>query len=74
MAYNRTRKERAISFRVTEEQWQEIAQAAAAKGECPTDWCRDLALAEAQKKASVMTAEGRLLLEELARVRYLVGN
>lgn len=38
---------RAITFRVTEEQYLEIERQAAEAKETPTDWCRDASLERA---------------------------
>ncbi len=74
MSYQRTKRTRGISFRVTEEQWQQIALAAGKDGVCPTDWCRDLALEKSSAEEYQMTRYQRLLYEEFGRLRYLVGH
>ncbi len=74
MSYHRTKRTRAYSFRVTEEEWQQIALAAGRNGACPTDWCRDLALEKSSVQAYQMTKYERLLYEEFGRLRYLVGH
>jgi hypothetical protein len=68
-----TKKTRMISFRVTDDEYGQIEQAAVATGGNPNDWCRDLCLAESGRGDGLSRNE-RLLYEELARVRYLVGH
>jgi hypothetical protein len=68
-----TKKTRMISFRVSEEEYMRIEQAADATGQNPNDWCRDLSLAESGRGDGLSRNE-RLIYEELARIRYLVGH
>lgn len=65
-------KTRTIAFRLTEEEYRQIEGAASATGEEANDWCRNLALAESGRGDGLSRNE-RLLYEELARLRYLVG-
>jgi hypothetical protein len=67
------KKTRMISFRVTDEEYEQVEQAAVAAGGNPNDWCRDLCLAESGRGDGLSRNE-RLIYEELARVRYLVGH
>src|SRR5438067_2261290 len=68
-----TRKTRTIAFRVTDEEYKRIEDAAAATGEDPNEWCRNLSLALSGRGDGLSRNE-RLLYEELARLRYLVGH
>jgi hypothetical protein len=64
---------RVVSFRVPESQWQKFAELAAARGaENVNEWCRNVAL-ERLSTGDTFTKNERLIYEELARVRYLVG-
>ena len=64
---------RTIAFRVSEEQYQQLENKAQVDGETANDWCRKLALAEANKEFG-MTRNERIFLEELSRIRYLLGH
>ncbi|MCI0389868.1 MAG: hypothetical protein MOB07_14055 [Acidobacteria bacterium] len=66
-------KERFISFRVSEEEYALIEEIAWKGGKKPNEWSRKLVLSEAAK-GNAMTGIERLLYEEIARVRYLLGN
>jgi uncharacterized protein (DUF1778 family) len=68
-----TRKTKTIAFRVTDEEYKQIEDAAAATGEDPNEWCRSLSLAQSSRGDGLSRNE-RLIYEELARVRYLVGH
>jgi hypothetical protein len=68
-----TRKTKTIAFRLTDEEYRQIEEAAAATGEDPNEWCRNLSLAESGRGDGLSRNE-RLLYEELARLRYLVGH
>lgn len=68
-----TRKTKTIAFRLTDEEYKQIEEAAAASGEDPNEWCRNLSLAQSNSGGGLSRNE-RLLYEELARLRYLVGH
>ena len=68
-----TRKYRAISFRVTEKEYERIEEAARKRGEQPNVWSRNFILAESEKEFAMTWVE-RLLYEEIARVRFLLGS
>lgn len=70
---NKKVKERAISFRVDEETYRSIENMVEGTGKKPTEWARELVESEAAKDVP-MTAGERLLFEEMARVRFIVGN
>jgi len=74
MSENReTKKTRNIAFRVTNEEYAEIERVAIAVGEDPNNWCRNITVAEA-RAGSGLTKTERLLYEEIARMRYMVGH
>jgi hypothetical protein len=68
-----TKKSRNITFRLTNEQYEQMEAAALAAGEDPNSWCRKVALIQLTEGFG-LTKNDRLLYEEIARVRYLVGN
>jgi hypothetical protein len=65
-------KERVITFRVTEEQYSRINDCGFNAGRSANEWCRELAVAESSKDFG-MTANERILLEEIAVLRKLLG-
>ncbi|HMH44460.1 MAG TPA: hypothetical protein VK557_13300 [Pyrinomonadaceae bacterium] len=68
-----TKKTKLIAFRVTDEEYADIERIAFALGEDPNNWCRNITVTEA-REGSGLTKTERLIYEEIARVRYLVGN
>ena len=68
-----TRKTKTIAFRLTDEEYKQIEEAAAATGADPNEWCRNLSLTQSSAGGGLSRNE-RLLYEELARLRYLVGH
>jgi hypothetical protein len=66
-------KERAISFRVSEEEYERIEMQARRSGETPNGWSRKLVVAECLKGRG-MTANERILLEEIGVIRHLFGR
>ena len=74
MAENKeSKKTRNIAFRVTDEEYAQIERTALAMGEDPNVWCRNMVVTEA-RDGSGLTKTERLLYEEIARARYLVGH
>ena len=74
MSENRkTGKSKLIAFRVTDDEYAQIERSALAHGDDPNNWCRNIIVAQASE-GSGLTKTQRLLYEEIARVRYLVGN
>lgn len=67
-----TKKSRNITFRLTNKQYEQVENAALAAGEDPNSWCRKVALIHLTEGFG-LTKNDRLLYEEIARVRYLVG-
>jgi len=68
-----TKKSRNITFRLSNEQYEQVENAALAAGEDPNSWCRKAALIQLTEGFG-LTKNDRLLYEEIARVRYLVGH
>jgi len=68
-----TKKSKLLAFRVTDEEYAQIERMALVVGEDMNNWCRNIIVAEA-REGSGLTKTQRLLYEEIARVRYLVGN
>ncbi len=68
-----TKKSKLLAFRVTDEEYAQIERIALVVGEDLNNWCRNIIVAEASE-GSGLTKTQRLLYEEIARVRYLVGN
>jgi hypothetical protein len=68
-----TKKTKLIAFRVTDEEYAHIERITLALGEDPNNWCRNIAVTEA-REGSGLTKTERLIYEEIARVRYLVGH
>lgn len=66
-------KERVISFRVSEKEYERIEEAARKRNEKPNVWSRNVVLSESGKGLS-MTWVDRQIYEELARVRFLLGS
>jgi hypothetical protein len=66
-------KERAISFRVSEEEWKRIEEIAGTKGEKPNEWSRKHVVSESGKDRA-MTWTERLIYEEIGRMSYLIGH
>ena len=68
------KKVKTIAFRLTDEEYALAERAAIAAGdETPNTWCRTLVLQQATSGYK-MTKNQRLIYEEIARVRYLVGH
>lgn len=72
MQEREVKKTRTIGFRVTEEVWQQLEKEISGTDETPHDWCREVVL-ERLRKEQGLTKNQRLIYEELARVRYLIG-
>ena len=68
-----TKKSRNITFRLPNEQYEQVENAALAAGEDPNSWCRKAALIQLTEGFG-LTKNDRLLYEEIARARYLVGH
>lgn len=70
---SRAKRTHTIIFRVTDDEHKKIEAAARATGEEPNDWSRRVTIAQASQP-SALSASERLVYEELARVRYLLGH
>lgn len=65
-------KEHVIGFRVAWDEYREIEKQAANRGEETGEWCRNLVLSESRKPFG-LTASERILLEEIAVLRKMLG-
>ena len=68
-----TKRTKNIAFRLTDEEYLQIERAAAGAGDDPNTWCRNLALSQS-KEGHSLTKNERLLYQEIALVRFLVGH
>jgi uncharacterized protein (DUF1778 family) len=69
----RSKKTHTIIFRVTDDELKRIEAAAGIAGQEANDWSRQVTLAHASQSSALLPSE-RLLYEELARTRYLLGH
>lgn len=67
----RPEKERTISYRITEEEWNEIEKRAATERESPHQWAR-AALFEKLRRNDELTRGDRFLFLHLVRAQYLI--
>src|ERR1041385_6626899 len=67
----RPEKERTISYRVTEEEWNEIEKRAATVQESPHRWARS-AMFEKLRRNDELTRVDRFLFLHLVRAQYLI--
>jgi hypothetical protein len=65
-------KEHVIGFRVGWDEYREIEKTAEKRGDEVTEWCRNLVLSESRKPFG-LTASERILLEEIAVLRTILG-
>ena len=63
-----------ISYRVSEEEEREIQNEAEAEGISTHDWCRNAVREKLQNKGRILNGSERLIYEEIARVRFLLGS
>ena len=68
-----TKRTRHINFRVTDEEYREIENAALAAGDEPNNWSRTLVLGAA-REGPLTGKTGRLIYTELAILRFLIGH
>jgi heme oxygenase len=73
MSEKKTAKTRNITFRVTNEEYEQIEKVAGEVAEDPNTWCRKIAVA-ASREGSGLAKNERLLYGEIARLRFLVGH
>jgi len=68
-----TKRTKNIAFRLTDEEYDQVERCALATGEDANTWCRKVALMQTSEGFG-LTRNDRLLYEEIARARYLVGH
>jgi len=73
MSEKKTAKTRNITFRVTNEEYEQIEKVAGEVAEDPNTWCRKIAVA-ASREGSGLAKNERIFYGEIARLRYLVGH
>lgn len=73
MSDKKTAKTRNITFRVTDEEFEQIEKVASVVSEDPNNWCRKIVVAASSEGSGLATNE-RLLYGEIARLRFLVGH
>jgi hypothetical protein len=73
MSERKTAKTRNITFRVTDEEFEQIEKVASTVSEDANNWCRKLAVA-ASREGSGLAKNERILYGEIARLRFLVGH
>ena len=67
------KRTRSVSFRLTDEEHTQVERAAAAAGDEPNNWCRQLAITAAHE-GPLFGKTGRLIYTELAILRFLIGH
>lgn len=68
-----TKKTRNITFRLTDEEYARVEKAALSSGDDPNNWCRKAAI-EQSSEGHTFTKNERLLYQEIALLRFLVGH
>ncbi len=68
-----TKRSRNIAFRVTDVDYERIEKAAVAAGDDVNNWCRKATLSELSE-AHTFTQNERLIYQEIALLRFLVGH
>lgn len=68
------KKTHTIAFRVDEEAYRAIEDAAAVEGLGANEWCRDLTVSRLGQPGCGLGASERLIYEEVACLRYLIGH
>ena len=68
-----TKKTRNITFRLTNEEYAQVEKAAETAGDDPNNWCRKAATDKASE-AFALSKNERLLYQEVALLRFLVGH
>ena len=68
-----TKRTKNIAFRLTDDEYDQVERYALAAGEDANTWCRRVALMQTTEGFG-LTKNDRLLYEEIARARYLVGH
>ena len=73
MAEKKTVRTRNVAFRVTSEEYEQVEKLATEAGLDPNTWCRKVLVAALQEGSGLARNE-RILYDEIARLRYLVGH
>jgi uncharacterized protein (DUF1778 family) len=68
-----TKRTKNIAFRVTDEDYARIEEAATAAGDDANNWCRKVALSELTE-GHAFTKNERLIYQEIALLRFLIGH
>src|SRR5216684_3582767 len=68
-----TKKTRNITFRLTDEEYAQVEKAGRAAGDDPNNWCRKAAIDKSSERFA-FTKNERLLYQEIALLRFLVGH
>jgi uncharacterized protein (DUF1778 family) len=68
-----TKKTRNITFRLTDEEYTQVEKSAETAGDDPNNWCRKAATEKASERFALSKNE-RLLYQEVALLRFLVGH
>ena len=68
-----TKRTKNITFRLTDTEYDRVERMAAASGDDPNAWCRNLALKESSE-AHGFTGDEQLVYEEIATLRLLIGH
>jgi uncharacterized protein (DUF1778 family) len=66
---NDAKRNKIITFRVTDEEYTKIQDAALAQGTDPNDWCRDAAIGCSHH---MLTINDRMIYTEIAAFRHLL--
>lgn len=68
-----TKKTRNITFRLTDEEYTQVEEAAEAADDDPNNWCRKAAIDKSREGVAFSKNE-HLLYQEIALLRFLVGH
>jgi hypothetical protein len=68
-----TKKTRNITFRLTDEEYAQVEKAGLSSGDDPNNWCRKAAISQSSE-GHAFTKNERLLYQEIALLRFLVGH
>lgn len=68
-----TKRTKNIAFRVTDDDYARIEEAATAAGDDANNWCRKAALSQLSE-GHTFTKNERLIYQEVALLRFLVGH
>lgn len=68
-----TKKTRNITFRLTDEEYEQVEKAGLAAGDDPNNWCRKTAIDKSSGRFALSENE-HLLYQEVALLRFLMGH